>query len=286
MKPLIDADVLRYEIGACGQVTEEDGSISMRDFDFVADLLDAKIKEICELSWADESPTLFLTCCPATHQIIQRRNGTPFKPNFREKVAVSKPYKGTRKQAKPLHYKNITAYLLNNYDCIVAEGLEADDMLSIYQTKARKEGRETIICSRDKDLRMVEGNHFSWECGFAPGFGPKYVTRDGELRPVVKDEKVKGLKGEGLLFFCAQLLMGDACDNIPGLPNVGPVKAWDLLKDCKSYEEGLIVVTEAYKAKYADRWEELFLEQAHLLWMVRELDENNSPILFKLPEDL
>ncbi len=284
MKPLIDADVLRYEIGACGQaIDENDGELKMRDFEFVANLLDEKIKEICDLAWADEPPLLFLTSCTATHEILHRRNGTPYKPNFRIEVAVSKPYKGTRKQEKPKHYKNITAYLLNNYECVVAEGYEADDLLAIYQTEAMRDGRETIICSRDKDLRMVEGHHFSWECGFAAGFGPKRVSREGELRPVEKNERVTGLKGEGLLFFCAQMLMGDACDNIPGLPRVGPAKTWDLLSECKTYVDGLRVVRDAYIDKYEDEWETHFLEQARLLWMVREL-KDGEPVMFEIPE--
>lgn len=256
----------------------------MKPFEEVARLFDEKVKEICDLAWGDEPPLLFLSACPITHDILHRRNGTPYKENFRKEVAVTKPYKGTRKQDKPLHYANLTAYILNVYDCVVAEGMEADDMLAVYQTKALAEGRETIICSRDKDLRMMCGNHFSWECGHAPGFGPKYVSYDGELRPIVKDEKVKGLKGEGLLFFCAQMLMGDTCDNIPGLPRVGCAKAWDLLKECKDFREGLIVVRDAYRAKYAEEWEEHFLEQAYLLWMVRMLDENGEPFMFELPE--
>lgn len=286
MKPLIDADVLRYEVGVCGQEWDDDDYLVMKPFEELARLFDDKVREICEMAWGDEPPTLFLSCCPDTHRILQRRNGTPYKKNFRLDVAVTKPYKGTRNAEKPLHYENLTAYILNCYDCVVAVGMEADDMLAIYQTQALKEGRETIICSRDKDLRAVPGWHYGWECHNQAGFGPKQVRVTGALTPVYKDEKIKSLKGEGHLFFCAQMLMGDPGDNIPGIPRVGCAKAYDLLKDCERWEDALVKVRDAYKEKYADEWETHFLEQARLLWMVRELNEDGSPKMFEIPEFL
>ena len=63
MIPLIDTDILRYEVGAKGQyIDEETGETVMRNFDYVAGLLDQKIKEICALVWATEEPILFLSC--------------------------------------------------------------------------------------------------------------------------------------------------------------------------------------------------------------------------------
>lgn len=267
MKPLIDGDILRMEIGSVGQTVNEDGEVVMRSFDFVSELLDTKIREISELVWADESPTLFLTSCPRTHNILHRKSDVEYKPNFRYDIAKVKPYKGTRKGEKPLHYDNLTAYMINCYDCVVAEGMEADDLLAIYQTDALREGRETIICSRDKDLRMVEGNHFGWECGKQAGYGPRTVSPD-----------------EGFRFFCTQLLTGDTVDNIPGLPRVGPVKAAAILEGKGTQEEMLEAVTEAYRAVYEEDWERYLLEQGKLLWMVRELSETGEPIMWKLPE--
>lgn len=266
MKALIDADVLRMEIGSVGQTVDEAGNIVMRSWDFVEELLDKKIREIVELVWADEY-TLFLTSCPRTHRILHRKDGVEFTPNFREEVAVTKPYKGTRKGDKPLHYDNITAYMINCHPCVVAEGMEADDLLATTQTDALRTGEETIICTRDKDLRMVEGNHFGWLCGKQEQYGPKYVS-----------------SREGFKFFCTQLLTGDTVDNIPGLPGVGPVKADLILEGCDSMPDMLKAVRDAYKGKYGDSWDAHMLEQGRLLWMCREFGEDGLPIQWGIPE--
>lgn len=284
MKALIDCDVLRYEIGACGQYKDEDGELVIRDFEFVSNLFDDKIREIQELTWADEEPLLFLTVCPRTHRIMYRgqKDKPQFKPNFREAISTTKPYKGTRKTEKPYHYDNLTAYILANYQCVTAEGLEADDLLSVHQSAAPSES--TVICTRDKDLRMVDGLHFGWECGTQPGFGPRLVSKLGELTPTYKDSKLHKCSGTGLSFFCYQMLVGDGVDNIPGIPRVGPVKALEILDGLDTYEDMLKAVRDAYRDKYGDEWDVHFLEQAQLLWMVRELDEEGKPVMFEIPE--
>lgn len=255
------------------------------------------MEEICALVWATEEPLLFLTVDARTKRIMNRplkkKEPTPelkkemeYKPNFREKVAVKKPYKGTRKKDKPYHYDNLTAYILGQYECVTAEGLEADDLLAIYQTKALRDNPDptTIICTRDKDLRMVRGMHFGWACGSQSAFGPEYVDEVGRLNPIIKNDKVVELKGTGMSFFCAQLIVGDTVDNIPGLPRKGPVKALDILSGADTYPDMLKAVRDAYKAVYEDDWDKELLEQARLLWMVCDLDEDGKPVMFELPE--
>lgn len=266
MRPLIDADVLRMEVGSVGQHVDEEGNIVMRSWDFVEQLLDGKIHEICELTWSDEPPVLFLTSCPRTHKILHRKGNVEFQPNFREDVAVTKPYKGTRKGDKPLHYDNITAYMINCFKCIVAEGCEADDLLAYEQTKALARGEETIICTRDKDLRMVQGHQFGWACGKQEAYGPRVVSVE-----------------EGLKTFCMQMLTGDTVDNIPGVPRIGPKKAADILEGKETYEEMLKAVREAYRAFYGDAWADHMTEQGKLLWMCTEFAEG-KPVQWKLPE--
>lgn len=284
MKALIDCDVLRYEIGACGQYKDEDGELIIRDFEFVSNLFDDKIREIQELTWADEEPLLFLTVCPRTHRIMYRaeKDKPQFKPNFREAIATTKPYKGTRKTEKPYHYENLTAYILANYKCVTAEGLEADDLLSVYQSSSSPES--TIICSRDKDLRITPGWHYGWECGTQAAYGPTLVDDLGSIQAEYKQDRIAKIRGNGLAFFCAQMLMGDSVDNIPGIPRVGPSKTFELLSELDAYEDMLKAVRDAYRDKYGDEWDVHFLEQAQLLWMVRELDEDGKPVMFEIPE--
>jgi 5'-3' exonuclease len=160
------------------------------------------------------------------------------------------------------------------------------------QTKNMKDAegnpfhKYTIICSRDKDLRQCPGWHFGWELGAQPQFGPEFVD---ELGYINLSEDRKKVKGCGYKFFAAQMLIGDAVDNIPGLPNYGPVAAFDLINPCTSILECEQSIVRAYKQVYhipnTSNWWDEFHEQAMLLWMVRGLDKEGKPIMFKLIGD-
>jgi hypothetical protein len=280
MIPLIDGDILRYEVGAYGEYKDEEGNPQTREFNFVKDKLDQKISEICEEVWATEPPVIYLTMDRALHARLNKRRKKEgileleYIPNFREGVATLKGYKENRKDVvRPFHYTNLTQYIMDTYTTKVAIGMEADDLMSIDQVAA-KEGT-TIICSRDKDLRITPGLHFGWLCGKQPQYGPKTVTKFGSL----SEEKLpKEVKGDGLMFFYSQVLTGDKTDNIPGLPGCGPVRTYKLLSECED-EAGLFAaVAEAYEDKYGEEWPTYMEEQCHLLWMLQELDEEGEPI--------
>lgn len=226
-------------------------------------------------------------------EIKELRETQVYHPNFREEVAKKKGYKGNRKATeKPLHYDNLTEYILANYDCVMAEGLEADDLLSIYQRKALAKYGEptTIICSRDKDLAQCNGLYFSWECGRQKQFGPVLVSGLGNIRPIHRGKKANGdpkiaeVKGVGVHYFGAQILMGDSTDNIPGLPGCGPAKTYVALKDCGSEEEVFQTIAKMYEEKFGDSWREELLEQGRLLFMVQELDAEGKPVMWELPD--
>lgn len=281
MQPLVDGDILVYEIGWAAEVGwkskiewKEGDPVSYPPFDYVAELLDNRIAEICGCVMATEPPIIYLTG----------------KGNFREAIAKRKPYKGTRKEdGKPWHYANIWAYLQVAYNTIVVEGMEADDAMCIEQCQRLKDLSgsqyyipETIICTRDKDLRQCEGWHFGWELGNQPQFGPLFVEGYGNLS---LSEDNKKLRGVGEKFFYAQLIMGDPVDNIPGLPKYGPKAAFDIVGNTQTRVEGFKAVLEAYRAIYGDLAEAEMLEQGQLLWMVRELDEEGQPVMWELLDE-
>lgn len=255
----------------------------MLDFENVREVFDQKIVEIEEACWSDEPSVLYFTGDANLVRLLNRgrkRNGEEpleFKPNFRFGVATSTPYK-QRKSVRPLHYYNLRAYAMESYPCVVSHGMEADDQLAIDQDT---EGLTTIICSRDKDLRQVEGMGYSWECGAQPAWGPKRVSKLGEIA-LPKPNK---LVGEGLKFFYAQLIMGDTVDSIPGLPRGGPALAYKTLAECETEEELYRAVAALYKAKMGEAWPTYLLEQAQLLWMIRGLDEEGQPIMWELKEE-
>lgn len=258
-QPLIDSDIFLYEVGFAAE-TGWTGE-GYPPFDYVADLLDNRIANICATVEATESPILFLTG----------------QGNFRFDIAKRTPYKA-RDGNKPWHYKNIKAYIKGKYDYRESKGMEADDLMAIEQTS--RPG-ETIICSRDKDLRAVPGWQYGWELGAQPQFGPLLVDPIGAIRLSDKRDKIVGYGG---LFFYAQCLTGDSVDSIPGLGNkTGAVKAMKILDGCVTLDDAFKRVREAYRGLYGDRGDEELLEQGRLLHMTRELHPDGFPVLWEFP---
>ena len=181
------------------------------------------------------------------------------------------------------------------------EFLEADDLMGLYQTmdieKAKlltfdtagyielNEALSTIICTRDKDLRQCPGWHYGWEIGRQAQFGPELVDKQGQIM-LDKSGSSPKIKGTGLSFFYAQCLTGDAVDNIPGLPQCGPVKAYHLLHGLGGtpfgHEAMLSIVIQEYQKKYKSDWEKKLLEQGRLLWMVRRINNDGTPVMWNI----
>ncbi len=280
---LLDCDVLRYECASVGQkLNKETGEMEYSSFDFVKKVFDERIDTILNGS-ASEKYTLFLTGDRTTHRILGRNNPSleEYRPNFREALATGKVYKGTRKQDKPFHWINLTAYILSDMDRVsVANGCEADDLISINHCL---NPAETIICTRDKDLRMVPGHHYGWECGKQPEFGPIEYDSLGEIE-LVRNKSTAKIKGGGFKFFGSQLLTGDVVDNIGGAKGVGPVKCYQLLKDCDSERSVFDTVRRTYEEMDPEYWKELLKEQCSLLWIVRERNDDGSLKHFNIEE--
>ncbi len=271
MRALIDGDILRYEIG-WGALTGWKAITETEEvplFDYVEKLLLQRIASIQEATGSDEY-CLYLT---EGH-------------TFRYDIATTKPYKGTRKENKPWHFDNLTAYMQGVLHCQTVSYIEADDALAI---DALKDVESTVICTRDKDLRQVPVNVYSWELGKQASFGPLLVTDPGTLE--LTDGK---LRGTGFAFFCAQMLMGDGVDNIPGVPKVGPVKAYEMLSDVMfdshyavievedKMADLMNVVEDVYYEYYeSEEWEERMLEQGQLCWVVRKLNDDGSPVMWE-----
>lgn len=267
MKPLIDGDILKYEIGFAAE-TGWQAEDEVPPWNYVAKLFDLRIGNICALVGATAPPLFFLSG----------------EKNFRNDIAVTKVYKGTRKDNKPYHYYNIDAYIKGMWDYRVSRGIEADDDMCIVQTRAWTDvdPNPTIICTRDKDLRQCPGWHFGWELGKQAQFGPELVDQTGwiELDRTGSQPKIKGA---GLSYFYSQLLTGDVVDNVPGLPGCGAVKAYEILSKCETHHDMFNKIVYAYKDHYgSEKWVDRLTEQGRLLWMVRRLNEDGSPVMWNI----
>jgi hypothetical protein len=277
---LIDGDLLVHEISVLGEYYEEDDvekeHLKIRDFRYLEEIAVNRIEEICEAANCYCTPLIYLSG----------------SNNFRYDVAKEKPYKGNRDKDKPIHFENVKWFLISRYDAQVVEGIEADDALAIFQTEFNKKGHTTVICTRDKDLRQVPGWHYGWEVGNQPEYALSFVDELGTLEATWKEgfsEKTgkptrsfKKISGTGYKWFCAQILVGDTTDNIPGLKGCGGKKAYDSLEGCTSEEEALSIVKGLYEEAYGDQYEQKLTEQAQLVWMVRELDEDGKPVMWRL----
>lgn len=267
LTPHIDGDILVYEAATAAEVGWKSGDVA--PFDYVEGLLEGYIQNIKTGCSTTLEPVIFLST----------------DNNFRYNIATVKPYKGNRKHGeRPWHYENVRVHLQAAYNCVVCDGWEADDGLAMAQCES------TIICSRDKDLRQVEGWHYSWEKGCQAEIAPFKVEGMGDLglssrvvtpsNPTKAPYTVYKCRGTGMKWFYAQCLMGDAVDNIPGCKGVADLGAYNILKDCETDEQCLEAVLNKYKDVYGEEAEERLLEQGRLVWMVRELDEEGNPVMW------
>ena len=290
MQPLLDSDILLYEIGFSSQKEEEvDGQkvIVPSSWDFCRELVDNRIALICDEVRATTSPLLYLTNTKYLNKHLNKQRKrenveqVPYVENFRMEVAKEKSYKAGRKPEKPFHFSNLVHHLLSSYSVVVNEhGLEADDAMCIEQYARWKSGaKDTIICSRDKDLRQCPGWHYSWEVGKQSSIGPIEVDELGYL-----EKKDSGkIFGVGSKFFYYQLVVGDSVDNIGGLKGRGPVFGYNLLKDAASERECYELVAELYVKFWGDVWKEKMEEQCDLLWMIREINESGDKVRWRVP---
>lgn len=180
--------------------------------------------------------------------------------NFRYKVANTcgpngMGYKAGR-GAKPHWLPYIRERLIKEWGAEECYGYEADDFLGIHQTDY------TIASHIDKDINMIAGLHYNHVTR------ELYEVSDG-LGSLVTNDKGK-LRAGGLIFFYAQLLMGDSTDNIPGIKGYGDVKTYKLLSEHKQEDAVFAVVKELYKQQYGEQHLDILAEIADLIWICKK----------------
>jgi len=160
--------------------------------------------------------------------------------NFRYEVLPT--YKHNRKDlVKPLLFPILKEFLHENYRCLVWDQLEGDDAMGLLSTQ--EPGRH-IICSIDKDMKQIPGEHFNWFTNL----------------------HTKITKDEGDRWFYTQVLTGDPGDGYSGIPGCGPKKAAKLLDGVSNGDTWPIIV-EAYEA--AGLTEEDAIQQARVARILR-----------------
>ena len=133
-----------------------------------------------------------------------------------------------------------------NITKIYLDGFEADDLIGTLAKKAEKEGFHVYMMTSDKDFaQLVSENIFMYRPGnkWAPTevWGIKEVLEKFQIQRVSQVIDYLGM-------------MGDAVDNIPGLPGVGKKTAQKFISEYGSME-ALLANTHKIKGKLREKVE-------------------------------
>jgi DNA polymerase-1 len=138
---------------------------------------------------------------------------------------------------------------------VEVEGVEADDSMGTIANKMAKKDVHVYLCSSDKDLAQIVNGNISILNTFKDN-----LILDGK-----GVEKTYGVRPDQIIDYLA--IMGDASDNIPGLPGFGPKTAQTLLAEFDTLDYILDHPDEIPGKKK----QETIREQAQLALVSREL---------------
>lgn len=146
-------------------------------------------------------------------------------PTFRHKMYAA--YKGTRKPApEELHQQlALIRDVLDTMKVMRVEkaGLEADDILGTLAKRSESAGMEVTLISGDRDLLQIASEHTLIRI-------PKTKAGGTEVENYHSAEVLEKYKVTPNGFIELKALMGDASDNIPGVPKVGEKTASELME--------------------------------------------------------
>ena len=144
----------------------------------------------------------------ATCMMGKLRVAVKGKGNFRKDMYPE--YKANRKELDEKLVKSLAygiEHMISYYDAFQADGMEADDLVSIWAYEARELEKPYFVVGIDKDLLQIPGNHYNF---------------NKQVHTFVDDDAAN-------LNLNLQCLIGDNSDNIPGIKGIGKVKAAKIL---------------------------------------------------------
>lgn len=166
-----------------------------------------------------------------------------------DRVEMYEAYKANRDEtpegirtAVPYIYEILKAM---HIPIMVKEGYEADDVIGTLSRQAEKEGYKTFMVTPDKDFaQLVTDNVFMYRPVFGGGYETWGIPEVQKKFEVETPDQVIDFLG----------MMGDASDNIPGLPGVGEKTAKKFINQFGSME-GLLANTDQLKGKMKEKVE-------------------------------
>ena len=152
-------------------------------------------------------------------------------PTFRHEMYGE--YKGTRKPMPQELHEQVP--LMKEVLCamgipiLTKEGYEADDVLGTAAKRAQADGYEVTVVSGDRDLLQLSDTHIKISI-------PKTSRGVTEVHNYYPEDVVREYQVTPTQFIDVKALMGDASDNIPGVPSVGEKTATSLILQFGSVE--------------------------------------------------
>ena len=151
---------------------------------------------------------------------------------------------------------------------------EADDGLMM---DAHYYGDRAVMCSGDKDLSLTPGPYWLADEGRIDIIPDRFGWI--KLKELTSQTKVVG---HGTKFFWAQMLMGDAADNVKGITRLrgklcGPMGAYEVLNGITTESDAAEFVLRAYMENKQNP-----LAEAECLWLRRSLDDSGYKYLSEL----
>jgi DNA polymerase I len=104
-----------------------------------------------------------------------------------------------------------------NIPMLRVDGFEADDIIGTLAKRTAADGHDCLICTKDKDVLQLLDEHVS-------AFDIKTDTKM-DVKAMI--EKIGVAPGQ---FIDVLALQGDASDNVPGVPDVGPKTALEWIR--------------------------------------------------------
>ena len=179
-------------------------------------------------------------------------------------------YKANREPAPPdlsLQFERCVEFCtLAGIPAFASPEYEADDIIGTLAALMREQGLRSTVVSRDKDLaQLVRAGDRMWDFGSGEPMGYHDVSQRFGVSP------------ERFADYLA--LRGDAVDNVPGIPGVGPKTAAALMQEFESLEDLYLALTPAAAG---GRFERLglrgaaglrarLLEHRETAWLARSL---------------
>ena len=160
-------------------------------------------------------------------------------PTFRHEMYAE--YKGTRKpmaeelrQQVPVIKEVLKSMGIKTIECA---GLEADDLIGTLSKRCEEAGMDVAVISGDRDLLQLATKKVKIRI-------PKTKQGKTEVEDYYAEDVVARYQVTPKEFIDVKALMGDASDNIPGVPSIGEKTATKIIVEYHSIEDAYEHVDE------------------------------------------